>query len=175
MAPGATLTVVRDSSFSRAMASLDAPMIVVTASDGVRIAGCLVGFSGQSSIIPTRYVVYLSKINHTYRVARRSTHLMVHFLANDQLDLARHFGELTGDQTAKFDGVRWKPGPDGSTPLLTQCGTHMWGRIERRHHRDGDHGAFVLAPLSTRTARDFEPLRFHDVCNLDPGHPLHEK
>ena len=37
------------------------------------------------------------------------------------------------------------------------------------------YAAFVLAPLSTRTARDFEPLRFHDVCNLDPGHPLHEK
>ena len=80
------------------MASFDVPMIVVTASDGGRIAGCLVGFSGQSSIDPLRYVVYLSKLNHTYRVARRSTHLMVHFLASDQLELARHFGELTGDR-----------------------------------------------------------------------------
>jgi flavin reductase (DIM6/NTAB) family NADH-FMN oxidoreductase RutF len=154
------------------MASLDVPMIVVTASDGARTAGCLVGFSGQSSIDPLRYVVYLSKLNHTYRVARRATHLMVHFLARDQLDLARHFGELTGDQTAKFDGVRFAPGPDGSTPRLTECGTHLWARIEHRHHRDGDHAAFVLAPVSMRTARDFEPLRFHDVRDFHPGHPV---
>jgi flavin reductase (DIM6/NTAB) family NADH-FMN oxidoreductase RutF len=165
---------MRQSPFSRAMASLDAPMIVVTASDGVQIAGCLVGFSGQSSIDPLRYVVYLSKVNHTYRVARRATHLMVHFLASDQLGLARHFGELTGDETAKFDNVRWTPGPDGSTPRLTDCGTHLWAHIERRHHREGDHAAFVLAPISTRTARDFEPLRFHD-CDFPAGHPVHEK
>jgi flavin reductase (DIM6/NTAB) family NADH-FMN oxidoreductase RutF len=164
-----------ESSFTRLMAALDGPMIVVTASDGPRIAGCLVGFNGQSSIDPLHYVVYLSKLNHTYRVARRATHLMVHFLASDQLDLARHFGELTGDETAKFDGVRWKPGPDGSTPRLTECRSHLWGRIARRHQGDGDHGAFVLEPLSTRTARDFRPLRYRHVRDLDPGHPPDEK
>ena len=157
------------------MAALDVPMVVVTASDGGRIGGCLVGFSGQSSIDPLRYVVYLSKLNHTYRVARRSSQLMVHFLSRDQLDLARHFGELTGDEAAKFDGVRWNPGPDGSTPRLTACGTHMWARIERRHHRDGDHCAFILAPVSFRTARDFVPLRFHDVRDLRPGHPVQHR
>ena len=164
-----------ESPFSRVTAALDVPMIVVTASDGVRIAGCLVGFSGQSSIDPLHYVVYLSKLNHTYRVARRASHLMVHFLSSDQLDLARHFGELTGDETSKFDGVRWTPGPDGATPRLTECGTRLWGRIARRHLRDGDHGAFVLEPVSTRTARDFRPLRFRHVRDFHPGHPAHEK
>jgi flavin reductase (DIM6/NTAB) family NADH-FMN oxidoreductase RutF len=157
------------------MASLDVPMIVVTASDGVRRAGCLVGFSGQSSIDPPRYVIYLAKVNHTHRVARQATHLMVHFLSHDQLDLARHFGELTGDQTAKFDSVRWTPGPDGVTPRLTECRTYIWANIEHRHHRDGDHSAFVVAPISTRTARNFAPLRFHDVCDFHPGHPLSER
>jgi flavin reductase (DIM6/NTAB) family NADH-FMN oxidoreductase RutF len=157
------------------MASLDVPMIVVTASDGARIAGCLVGFSGQSSIVPPRYVVYLSKLNYTFRVARRSTHLMVHFLTRDQLAIARHFGELTGDDSSKFDGVRWTPGPDGATPRLLDCQAHLWGRVERRRLADGDHGAFVLEPVFTRAPHEFEPLRFHDVRKLDPGHPLHEK
>ena len=152
--------------------ALDVPMVVVTASDGDRVAGCLVGFSGQSSIDPLRYVVYLSKLNHTFRVARRSTHLMVHFLSSDQLDLARHFGELTGDQSAKFDGVRWVAGPDGSTPRLTECGSYFWGQIEQRQKSDGDHEAFVLAPLSTRTTRDLKPLRFRHVRDFHPGHPL---
>ena len=166
---------MRESSFTRAMASLDAAMIVVTASDGVRIAGCLVGFSGQSSIDPVRYTVYLSKVNYTYRVARRSTHLMVHFLAHDQMDLARHFGELTGDDSSKFDRVRWTAAADGSTPRLTDCHNYLWGRIEHRHYGDGDHCAFVLEPVSTRAPRRFDPLRFRDVRKLDPGHPVHEK
>jgi flavin reductase (DIM6/NTAB) family NADH-FMN oxidoreductase RutF len=166
---------MRESSFSRVMGALDGAMAVVTASDGVRIAGCLVGFGGQSSIDPPRYVVYLSKINYTHRVARRSTHLMVHFLSSDQIDLARHFGELTGDESAKFDDVRWAAGPDGVTPRLTDCRTHMWGLIVRRHHRDGDHTAFVLEPLSTRADRGFEPLRLRDAIQIDAGHPLHEK
>ena len=163
------------SAFNRTMTSLDVPMIVVTASDGKRIAGCLVGFSGQSSIVPPRYTVYLSKLNHTYRVAQRSTHLMVHFLASDQLRLARHFGELTGDDSSKFDGVRWTPGPDGSTPRLTECHTYLWGRIDRRHFRDGDHAAYILEPLRTRVARGFEPFRFHKAQRIDPGHPLTEE
>ena len=154
------------------MVALDAPMLVVTASDGDRVAGCLVGFSGQSSIDPLRYVVYLSKLNYTFRVGRRSTHLMVHFLSSDQLDLARHFGELTGDQTSKFDGVRWVHGPDGSTPRLTECGTYFWGHIEQRRNYGGDHDAFVLAPLSTRTAPDFRPLRLRHVRDFHPGHPV---
>ena len=166
---------MRESAFNRATASLDVPMLVVTASDGKRMGGCLIGFSGQSSIDPLHYVVYLSKLNHTYHVARRATHLMVHFLSSDQLELARHFGELTGDETSKFEGVRWTPGPDGSTPRLTECRTYFWGRIDRRHYRDGDHGAFVLAPLSTRTARDFRPLRFRHVRDFNPGHPADEK
>jgi flavin reductase (DIM6/NTAB) family NADH-FMN oxidoreductase RutF len=157
------------------MASLDVPMLVVTASDAARVGGCLVGFSGQSSIDPSRYVVHLSKVNHTYRVARRASHLMVHFLSRDQLDLARHFGELTGDETAKFDGVRWRAGPDGHTPRLVDCKTYLWGRIERRPAVDGDHGQFVLEPLSTRIAADFEPMRYHQVRHFDPGHPADER
>ena len=100
---------------------------------------------------------------------------MVHFLASEQADLARHFGELTGDRTSKFDAVRWTPGPDGSTPRLTACGTHFWGHIERRHNSDGDHAAFVLAPLAARTARDFKPLRFRHVRDFHPGHPVRGK
>jgi hypothetical protein len=49
----------------------------------------------------------------------------------------------------------------------------VWGHIERRHNLDGDHGAFVLEPLTTRIAPDFEPMRYHQVRDFDPGHPAH--
>jgi flavin reductase (DIM6/NTAB) family NADH-FMN oxidoreductase RutF len=63
--------------FSVISSSLDTPLIVVTAAGGDEQAGCLVGFHCQSSIEPVRYCVWLSKANHTYRVALRSTHLAI--------------------------------------------------------------------------------------------------
>lgn len=58
--------------FDSVMASLDAPMAVVTTAVDDERAGCLIGFHAQSSIDPGRYCVWLSKANHTYRVAWRA-------------------------------------------------------------------------------------------------------
>ena len=155
------------------VARSDATMIVVTAGDGRRDAGCLVGFHSQSSIDPWRYTVYLSVENLTYRVARRATHLGVHFLDRDQLGLARVFGERTGDdepdKLASVDRVR---ASDGITPLLAGVDGWMLGRIVVRHHADGDHGVFVLEPVDVCQATSAAPpLRYHDVTDLSAGHP----
>ena len=60
---------------------LDGPMYVVTAAAARERAGCLVGFAGQCSIEPERHMVWISKANHTYRVATAAGHLGVHLLA----------------------------------------------------------------------------------------------
>ena len=67
--------------FGALMGALDAPMAVVTTTAGGERGGCLIGFHAQSSIDPARYTVWLSKANHTYRLALRASHLAVHFLA----------------------------------------------------------------------------------------------
>ena len=58
-------------SLRQAVSLLDYPMFVVTTRAGDEPAGCLVGFASQVSIRPPRFLVGLSKRNHTYRVARR--------------------------------------------------------------------------------------------------------
>ncbi len=98
------------------MASLDPPMVVVTTAVAGERAGCLVGFHSQSSIDPPRYDVWLSKANHTYRVALRSTHLAVHLLTADDLAVAEHFGTLTGDEVDKFADVTLRGRPARRTP-----------------------------------------------------------
>ena len=109
-----------DDGFAALYSSLDAPLIVVTAAEGGEQAGCLVGFHSQSSIQPQRYCVWLSKANHTYRVAVHSAHLVLHFLASSDLWLAERFGTLTGDSTDKFAGLRTWLGP-GRVPVLEDC------------------------------------------------------
>ncbi|WP_206328591.1 flavin reductase, partial [Streptomyces sp. Tu 4128] len=71
---------------------LDPDMCVVTAAAGGERAGCLVGFSSQCSIDPIRYVVWLSEVNRTYRVASSADVLAVHLLARDQRGTAELFG-----------------------------------------------------------------------------------
>ena len=87
--------------FDSIMASLDAPMAVVTTAAGDERAGCLVGFHAQSSIHPGRYAVWLSKANHTYRVGLLSTHYGVHLLTRDDRPVAELFGTVSGDEVDK--------------------------------------------------------------------------
>jgi len=61
--------------FEKLVSLLDYPMFVVTTRAGDESAGCLVGFASQVSIRPPRFIVGLSKCNHTYRVAEGASHL----------------------------------------------------------------------------------------------------
>jgi flavin reductase (DIM6/NTAB) family NADH-FMN oxidoreductase RutF len=156
----------RASTFERLVRALEHPTVVVTAAARLEMAGCLVGFSSQCSIDPPRYCVFLSKHDRAYGVARRASHLLVHFLGRRQHALAEHFGERTSDVTDTFDKVRWKPGPDGRTPLLTDVDTWLFGKVTSRHDA-GDHVAFVLDPQRARLARRFRQLDFAQVRDLE--------
>jgi flavin reductase (DIM6/NTAB) family NADH-FMN oxidoreductase RutF len=155
--------------FDDIMSSLNAPLIVVTTAAGQERAGCLVGFHSQSSIEPSRYCVWLSKANHTYRVALQSTHLAVHFLTSADLPLAERFGTLTGDSTDKFAGLRVRQGP-GGVPVLGQCPRWLAGARTALLDEGGDHVCVVAEPVAAHTAGPFQPLRLAQAAGLVPGH-----
>ncbi len=147
----------------------DTPMVVITAANGEERSGCLVGFHTQSSIDPRRYAIWLSKANHTYRVALGSPFLAVHYLAEGHHDLARLFGGETGDEIDKFARVTWEPGPDG-VPLLSDCTTRIIVRQVEVIDLGGDHVCIETDPVSATASEDFRPLRFSDVRDVDAGH-----
>jgi flavin reductase (DIM6/NTAB) family NADH-FMN oxidoreductase RutF len=147
---------------------LDYPMFVVTAAGSGERSGCLVGFAGQVSIDPGRFLVCLSDKNHTYRVACSTGRLAVHPLGRDQLPLARLFGEQTGDEVDKFARCSWQSGPDG-VPVLEGAVAWFSGPILQRVPF-GDHVGFLLEPDSG-SCRGMGPLvTLTDVEDLDPGH-----
>lgn len=160
--------------FDRIMSAMDGPMVVVTASAGGERAGCLVGFHSQSSIGPGRYCVWLSKANHTSRVARYATHLGVHFLSVDDLELAVRFGTLSGDRVDKFADRNVVSGP-GSTPLLPECANRMAVRKVAVLDEGGDHLAVVTEPVLVHDAVPFEPLMLSQLPDLRAGHPAEER
>ncbi|MFJ9174105.1 flavin reductase family protein [Streptomyces sp. NPDC102360] len=151
---------------------LDPELCVVTAeADGER-AGCLVGFASQCSIRPVRYVVWLSKANRTYGIAKNADHLAVHLLGREQHALARLFGGESGDDVDKFATVDRTRGPHG-TVVLTAARAWLVGRVVT-HLDGGDHVGFVLAPeaAGTGSAPERQPFRLSDAEGITPGHPV---
>jgi flavin reductase (DIM6/NTAB) family NADH-FMN oxidoreductase RutF len=155
--------------FNDLVGQLDYPMFIVTTSNGDELSGCLVGFATQASINPARFMVALSRKNHTFGVAQEATHLGVHLVPREEYELARLFGEETGDSVDKFNRCDWRSGP-GGTPILRASPAWFVGEILQRFDL-GDHVAHMIEPIEGQ-AED-PPSRwvsFTDVKELDPGH-----
>lgn len=165
---------VSDDPFALLTTSLDPAMAVVTAASGNERAGCLVGFHCQASIDPLRYGVWLSKANHTYRVALRATHLGVHLLTERDRELAELFGSRTGDEVDKFAGLAHEPGP-GGVPLLMAAPHRFVLRRTVLVDEGGDHVHVVGEPVDVIAAGPFRPLRLSQVDDLTPGHDADER
>jgi flavin reductase (DIM6/NTAB) family NADH-FMN oxidoreductase RutF len=155
--------------FASFVAGLDYPMFVVTAAADGRRAGCLVGFTTQTSIDPPRLLVCLSERNHTYDVARAARYLAVHVLEADGRELAELFGGTTGDEVDKFARCDWQPGPHG-LPLLQACPRRLVGRVLDTLPF-GDHVGFLLEPLSEHAGPREQALTYQQVRDIDAGHP----
>jgi flavin reductase (DIM6/NTAB) family NADH-FMN oxidoreductase RutF len=160
--------------FAQLIASLDPAMAIVTTVSDRERAGCLIGFHAQSSIDPGRYVVWLSKANHTFRVGVHATYFGVHFLSDGDLEVARLFGTKSGDDVDKFDHCAWEPGPEG-LPLLAECTHRFTARRVALLDEGGDHVCLVLQPLEVAPASPFQPLRLSRATQLTPGHESAER
>ncbi|MEV4238134.1 MULTISPECIES: flavin reductase family protein [unclassified Nocardia] len=158
------------SAFESMVAMADAPVFIVTVAVGDERSGCLVGFASQVSIDPARFLVCLSKNNHTYRTATGAAYMSVHLVDRDNLALAQLFGAETGDEVDKFSRCRWRVGPNG-VPVLVDAVAWFSGTIQARNDF-GDHVGLVLAPeAGYAPGRTVDAVRWSSVADLEPGHP----
>ena len=151
-------------------AQLIAPLVIVTATDGHRTAGCVVGFHTQVSIDPLRFAVCIAHVNHTATVAADAEALSVHYLESHQRDLAVRFGSETGDDTDKFRGVPVHRTVDPAAVELTTVAFRWTGTVDDAVDC-GDHTLYVLSPSTVQTPSSFTQLSNTDV-DIDTAHPL---
>lgn len=149
---------------------VDYPYYVLTARAGdEEMSGCLAGFVTQCSIDPPNFLACISRLNHTLGVAVRSSAMGLHLLGEDQLDMARLFGEQTGDAVDKFDDVDWRIGTTGA-PLLTDVSLALEGAI-LGHFSVGDHEAFLVRAVRAVAGPGRGLLTHRKSPRLHPGHP----
>jgi flavin reductase (DIM6/NTAB) family NADH-FMN oxidoreductase RutF len=148
---------------------VDYPLFVVTACAADEVSGCLAGFVTQSSMKPVQFLVCVSKLNHTYGTAQKSTGLGLHLLGSAQRDMASLFGERTGDEVDKFAQVEWIRGATGA-PILTECAAWVEGRILDRMS-GGDHEAFLISVDGGGAGPHEGRFMLHDAAQFEPGHP----
>ncbi|WP_038170999.1 flavin reductase family protein [Tomitella biformata] len=155
--------------FEGVAAELDYPMLIATTSADGESTGCLVGFATQVSLQPARFLVCLSDKNYTHAVATRASHLAVHYIAADQVELARLFGEQTGDVINKLARCDWRLAADG-LPVLTGAECWFAGPIVQVVPF-GDHTGFVIEPdRGAAPERSAQLLSSLQVRSLEPGH-----
>jgi flavin reductase (DIM6/NTAB) family NADH-FMN oxidoreductase RutF len=148
--------------------TVDYPLYIVTAGVGDDVSGCLAGFVTQCSIAPPRFLVCISKVNHTFGIAIRAKGLAVHVLGSHQRETASLFGEASGDWTDKFSRVAWNEGATGA-PVLVECAAWVEGPVLTRLDA-GDHEAFLIGVSAGGGVRA-KPLMLSDADDLQPGHP----
>lgn len=161
-------------SFDDIMAWSDPAMAIVTTTDGRERAGCLIGFHAQSGMEPNGLSIWLSKANHTFRVAVFAQVIAVHFPTVDDVEIATTFGTLTGDRDDKFARCTWQPGLDG-VPLLDRCPNRVVGRKAALLDTTSDHVCVVLDPVESQFADRRPPLRLSHVVHLRAGHDAEER
>ena len=154
--------------FNDLVGALDYPMLIVTAAAGDERDGCLVGFSTQTSIHPSRFLACLSRKNRTYRIACAAEHLAVHVVPADAEALAEIFGGETADEVDKLSRVDWREGPGGA-PVLNDCPNWFVGRVLDRLDT-GDHVGFLLDPVAAQVGGTVDWFRFQRAKGIAPGH-----
>jgi flavin reductase (DIM6/NTAB) family NADH-FMN oxidoreductase RutF len=149
---------------------LDYPLVVVTnRSPTDELSGCLVGFTTQCSIVPPRFLVCVSKVNHTYFASEQSDGLALHLLGAEQTAMASLFGEKTGDSVSKFDRCAWSTAATGA-PVLEDCAAWLDCRVLDRFDV-GDHRALLVRPLSGGPGNRSGVLTYRSAPDFEPGHP----
>lgn len=91
------------------------------------------GFTATSlaslSSLPPRATFNMSQMASSYPALRAGEHVLIHFLSDKNLELARKF---SGEASQRFDGIDVQVGPMG-LPLLPGASAYVVAKIVARH------------------------------------------
>jgi flavin reductase (DIM6/NTAB) family NADH-FMN oxidoreductase RutF len=151
----------------RALGRFVTGVTIVTCRDA---QGDAVGLTANSfnalSLEPPLVLWSLRRFSPSIEAFATATHFAVNVLAEDQIELSRHFARPSN---AKFDAGAWRDG-QGGAPMLEGCVATFECR-RRSHHDAGDHVLFIgeVERIGISAAA---PLVYHGGHYRALGEPL---
>ena len=145
------------------MGNLWAPIAAVTSRwqgrNNVQIAVAI----SAASIVPEmpRVLLQIYKTNHSHGMIHQSGTFALNFLRQEQMDLIKHFGFVSGRYHDKLEGVALRLGETDS-PLLDDC----WGYLDCRvvNSMDGgDMTCFLAEVIDGDILGEGSPLWWRDA------------
>ena len=134
-------------------------MFVMTSIDGDRLAASTLTWLSQCSFHPPLVMIGVQSNSLMHDAIEASGALAVNFLADDQRDVAEKFFRPPEEAASgRLHGMRYEPGPETGSPLLTDLPAWIEARVTDRVAR-GDHTVYVCEVVGAGTrVPDFSPL-----------------
>ena len=134
-------------------------MFVMTAIGGGKCAASTLTWLSQCSFHPPLVMVGVQSNSLMHDAIESSGALAVNFLAGHQREVAEKFFRPPEDvASGRLHGMRYEPGPETGSPLLTDLPDWIELRVTDRVAR-GDHTVYVCEVVGAGARRpDFPPL-----------------
>ncbi|MGB9711950.1 MAG: flavin reductase family protein [Dissulfurimicrobium sp.] len=139
--------------------TLPTGVYVVTARAGDRINGMTAAWASQVSFKPPLIAVSIAEQRFTYGLIKESGRFCINAMAEDGLELSKHFGFKSGRSVDKFQGIDYTLTTSG-LPVLSKAFAYMECNVVNSFET-GDHTLFIGSVSECVVTReDATPLIF---------------
>ena len=126
----------------------------------------------QAAFDPLSLVLSINQRNASYSLLIASGAFTVNVLRREQLELARQFGTVSGEEADKLAGVGWRPGRGGA-PILDDALAYFECELTQSLPV-GDHELMVGRVVDGRIADSgATPLSYAETGDMDGSSALY--
>jgi flavin reductase (DIM6/NTAB) family NADH-FMN oxidoreductase RutF len=154
------------------MQTISTGVYVIGVSNGAKVNAFTAASVMPVSFKPVMLAICVGNDHASQPVLRAGKVFTVNVLKRGQMDLAAHFGTVSGRHADKLAGVRWRPGLGGA-PILLDSLAYMECELAKVLPA-GDH-ELVLGRVVDGgiLARGGSPLLYRDTHNIDGARELY--
>lgn len=141
-----------------ALTNLSHGVYVLGTRRGREMTAMTVAWVAQVCELPPCVAVAMRDDRYTHDVVLESATFSLSILRDDQVDVATHFGETSGEYHDKLHGVPYGQSPNGS-PVLLDCMAYLDCKVLDTA-RAGDHTVFIGEVMAGESYGQSYPLLY---------------
>lgn len=149
-----------EKSLIQATIQLPCSVVIVSASANKK-QGALTATAMYVSQSPPLLAVSVSKTFATYQLIEAAKEFAVNVIADNQLDLAKKFGRVHGDEVDKFKefGLKVEAGSQTGAPLIGGCFANIECRVKSSLWEvEGNHAVYIAEVVCFKLNKQLTPL-----------------